>query len=443
MSTPQSLLQDQPAWLAPAWAELGQREVPGPPANPHIRDLYADAHHAEISSDEVPWCAAFVSACLERSSVPSPRTLLARDYLNWGTALIGPRLGAIAVLSRGPDPSAGHVAFLIGQTGDQLILLGGNQSNGVTVQAFPKSCLLSLRWPDPTAMPAPKSSTPLPSPAPSPYFDAALSHVLAMEGGYTNDPADPGGPTNFGITLADYARFSKTAILPANRDALTYGLQHIALADVRAIYLEDYWTPASCPQLPATLAFFHFDTAVNMGTGTAIRMLQTALDCQIDGELGPKTIAAAARADPAKVLTTYADIRRRRYRSLAGFPRFGRGWIARVDTTIARALALTSTTGTSAMTIEPSTAAPAAAEPKWWGQSLTIWGALVTGLAAVLPAIGPAFGLNVSPATIHTAADQIMGIAQAVTGLAGTLAAIYGRTRAVQPLIQRTVTLKV
>jgi uncharacterized protein (TIGR02594 family) len=433
--------QDQPAWLSPAWVELGQHELLGTPANPRIRDLYADAHHSEITSDEVAWCAAYVSACLERAKIPSTRSLLARDYLAWGGALDTPRLGAIAVLSRDPDPNAGHVAFLIGQTADQLILLGGNQSNAVTVQAFPKSRLLSLRWPSPTAAAASPPSVPT---APNPLFDRALTHVLEMEGGYTNDPADPGGPTNFGITLAGYARSTKTTVTASNRDALTYALQHIALAHVRAIYLGNYWLPSGCPHLPPALAFFHFDTAVNMGTGTAIRMLQTALaqiapDCQIDGEPGPQTQAAARRADPSLALSAYAELRRRRYRSLAGFPRFGRGWLRRVDTTLARALSLI-TTGTPAMTIENTASA---AEPKWWGQSLTIWGAVVTGLAAVLPAVGPAFGLNVSPATVHTAADQIMGIAQALTGLAGTLAAIYGRTRAIQPLIQRTVTLKV
>lgn len=432
--------QDQPAWLALAWAEFGQHELPGSAANPRIRDLYADAHHPETTSDEVPWCAAYVSACVERSGMRSTRSLRARDYLSWGTSLDAPRFGAIAVLSRDPDPNAGHVAFYIGQTESHLILLGGNQSNAVTVQEFPKSRLLSLRWPEASATPLPAATPPVA--APNLIFEQALTHVLEMEGGYTNDPADPGGPTNFGITLADYARFTKTPGTAANREALTYALQHIALADVRAIFLDDYWLPSGCPQLPPALAVFHFDTAVNMGTGTAIRMLQTALGCHIDGELGPQTIAAAARANAAKSLAAYADLRRRRYRTLAGFPRFGRGWLSRVDTTLSRALAQI-TTGNTAMTSEPAPSTAPAAEPKWWGQSLTIWGALVTGLAAVLPAVGPAFGVNVSPSTVHTAADQIMGIAQAVMGLAGTLAAIYGRTRAVQPLIQRTVTLKV
>ena len=83
------------------------------------------------------------------------------------------------------------------------------------------------------------------------------------------------------------------------------------------------------------------------------------------------------------------------------------------------------------------------AQPKWWGQSLTIWGGVVTGLAAVLPVIGPVFGLTVSPATVHTAADQMIAVAQALGGLTGTLAVIFGRVRATQPLMQRTMTVKV
>ena len=80
--------------------------------------------------------------------------------------------------------------------------------------------------------------------------------------------------------------------------------------------------------------------------------------------------------------------------------------------------------------------------PKWWGHSLTIWGAVVAGLAAVLPALGPALGVEISPQIIHTSADQVTAIVQAAIGLAGTLAAIFGRVRATQPLEQRSVTLK-
>ena len=435
---------DQPAWLEKAWAELGQPETPGPDTNPRIRDLFADAGHPEVVSDEVAWCAAFASACLERAHTPSTRSLLARSYLDWGDALSSPRLGAIAVLSRDPDPQSGHVGFLIGETFDTLLLLGGNQHNAVTVAPFPKSRLLALRWPT-----SPQSATvrgavtdagaraPPSSPDAGPLFPAALAHVLEMEGGYTDDPADPGGPTNFGITLADYARHLRASINPITRDDLITGLKTITPAQVRSIYETLYWAPAGCVSLPSPLAFFHFDTAVNMGTGTAIRMLQTALGVTIDGEIGPDTVSAAARANPSVRLDVYAALRRRRYRSLATFARFGRGWLNRVETTLARSK--TFIPKGPAMTPDQQPAL----EPKWWGRSLTIWGAVVAGLAAVLPVLSPAIGVEVTPDAVHTAADQIAAVVQAATGLAGTLIAIYGRVRATQPLQQRLVTVKI
>jgi uncharacterized protein (TIGR02594 family) len=424
---------DQPPWLAAAWSELGQYETAGPRSNPRIRALFADAGHPEITSDETAWCAAFVSACLERSGCASTRSLRARSYLNWGVTLAQPRLGAIAILSRGSDPALGHVGFVAGWTGTTIRLLGGNQGDAVSVATFDRARLLSLRWP--------AGQTDKPQ---VPIFDQAFTHVLNMEGGYTDDPADAGGPTNLGITLADYAGARGVTLGPQNRDRLLAGLKQLTKSEARAIYAARYWTPSGAPSLPPPLALFHFDTAVNMGTGTAIRMLQTALDCTVDGEIGPVTIAAATRADPGSTLATYADLRRRRYRTLSTFPRFGRGWLARVEATLARAKALASITPKGSNPMTPTqTVTPAATQPKWWGRSLTIWGAVVAGLAAVLPAVGPAIGVEITPATVHTAADQVGAIAQAVTGLAGTIAAIYGRVRATQPLEQRLLTLKV
>ena len=86
---------------------------------------------------------------------------------------------------------------------------------------------------------------------------------------------------------------------------------------------------------------------------------------------------------------------------------------------------------------------PAADIGKWWGNSSTVWGAVITGLAAVLPALGPAMGMSITPDTIHSGADQVAAIIQAVVGLAGTVATIRGRVNATQPLTQRFVSLKI
>ena len=203
------------------------------------------------------------------------------------------RFGAVAVLSRGSDPSAGHVGFLLGETDGHVLLLGGNQGDAVSVAAFPKTRLLGFRWPQ--AEPASQSDPSLPAPKSDALFGQALAHVLEMEGGFTDDPYDPGGPTNRGITLKVFADWKGVPLNEANRAALKAELRRIPETAVRDIYFARYWAPAHCAELAAALAFFHFDAAVNHGVTGAMRLLQRAVDTDADGEIGPNTRAAIAR----------------------------------------------------------------------------------------------------------------------------------------------------
>ena len=98
-------------------------------------------------------------------------------------------------------------------------------------------------------------------------FLKALAHVLDMEGGYSNDPYDPGGPTNRGITLDVYAGFKKETVDDASRARLVAELKRIPDATVTTIYRQRYFTPAACPVFTAPLALMHFDAAVNHGVG--------------------------------------------------------------------------------------------------------------------------------------------------------------------------------
>ncbi|MBX9861584.1 MAG: TIGR02594 family protein [Hyphomicrobium sp.] len=365
---------DSERWLSQAWREFGQAEHAGAKENARIVAMFRDAGHASVVRDEVAWCAAYCGASLERAGIRSTRSLMARSYLAWGEALAEPRMGAVAVFSRGSDP--------------------------------------------------------------------ALGHVLEMEGGFTDDPHDPGGPTNLGITLAVFAAWRKTAVSAANRARLIRDLKAIDRATVTAIYRTRYWDAAHCDALPAPIAFMHFDAAVNHGVGTAIRCLQEALGVSIDGEVGPETRAAAARASIAATLDAYAAIRERRYRALPHFWRFGRGWLRRVDVTLSRARAAldthreTSNTeqGDADMNLTPSMPS----DGKWWGHSLTIWGTIVTVLSSVLPALAPVTGIDVTPDLIESAGRGVVETVQAVGALIGTLLTIYGRVRADQP-IQRVI----
>lgn len=446
-------MMEQPPWLAAAWAELGQREVRGSADNARIRAFFRDVGHPAILHDEVAWCAAFAGACLERAGFASTRSLMARSYLRWGEEIEGGRLGAIVVLSRGSDPAAGHVGFLLGETASHLMLLGGNQGDAVSVAAYPKTRLIGLRWPQ--SVPQQRSeASPEQSGAASEIFAQALVHVLEMEGGYTDDPHDPGGPTNRGVTLATYAAWKRTPLTTQSRETLKSELRRIPDDVVRDIYIQRYWRPAFCAEMAPPLAFFHFDASVNHGVTGAMRLLQRAVGTDVDGEIGPNTRAAIASLSTQEILARYAEVRRERYRALPHFWRFGRGWLARVDKTLSRARVLADPAiGDIAAAQIPSTAdqqkgsvsmgeSTQQTERKWWGQSITIWGAVITGLSTVLPAVAPAFGFDITGDLVREAGEGIVQSVQAVGGLIGTLMTIYGRMRASRPLAQRNVQMK-
>lgn len=272
--------------------------------------------------------------------------------------------------------------------------------------------------------------------------------LLGIPGDNTisDDPFDPGGPTNFGITLKVYADFLGRTLDGSSREALKNGLRSIAAETVRDIYRRRYWEPAQCPEIPPGLQLFHFDAAVNHGVGTAIRSLQEAVGTDADGEIGPLTRAAIAACDAGLVIERYAAIRERRYRALPHFWRFGRGWLNRVTATRTAALARTARARTSQQPNNGDTAMTTSSEVpgpgKWWGHSLTVWGAIVTALAAIVPGLGPIAGLDITGEVVRQLGTEIGSIAQAIAGVIGTLMTIYGRARASAPLVRREMNVR-
>lgn len=137
-------------WLYNAYGEIGVHETPGTAATARIVE-YHDVTTLRATSDEVPWCASFVGWCLEKAGIRSTKSAAARSYASWGYDLKTPREGAVVVLSRGPDPTKGHVGFWIGETDDRVCLLGGNQRDQVCEELYPKSQIVALRWPFPVS----------------------------------------------------------------------------------------------------------------------------------------------------------------------------------------------------------------------------------------------------------------------------------------------------
>jgi len=170
----------------------------------------------------------------------------------------------------------------------------------------------------------------------------ALKFVLSQEGGYSNDPADKGGATNFGITHAEYDADR------IDRGLLTQSIRLITAEEVRSIYDRKYWQAGKCGQLPAPLDLIHFDGCVNIGIGGATRLLQKAVGSKVDGGFGPQTLKDVENAlkdnDSLAIALNIIDLRREYYRRIvdrnATQGVFLKGWLNRCN-----ALQLAATNG--------------------------------------------------------------------------------------------------
>lgn len=167
-------------------------------------------------------------------------------------------------------------------------------------------------------------------------FDLCLAHVLRHEGGYVDHPADPGGATNMGITIKTLARWRQVSPWWDLPKAEVKELSH---GEAGRIYRALYWTACQAGDLPPGIDLAVFDYAVNSGPDRAIRTLQAALGVIVDGRVGPLTIAAARKADAARIINAVCDRRLGFLRALKTFPTFGRGWTSRVASVRAAALA--------------------------------------------------------------------------------------------------------
>jgi lysozyme family protein len=167
-------------------------------------------------------------------------------------------------------------------------------------------------------------------------FTACLPVILASEGGYVDDPADPGGATNLGITINTLSNWLGRSATVAEVKALTP-------QSVAAIYLANYYDAAGCQFCPAGVDLMIFDMAVNQGPGTATRALQAAAGVPADGQIGPATKAAIAASDAHTLIEAIRQRRDAMYHALPTFARFGSGWIARLDRTAAIAQQMAAT----------------------------------------------------------------------------------------------------
>lgn len=127
-------------------------------------------------------------------------------------------------------------------------------------------------------------------------FLRAVAVVLDHEGGYVNDPRDPGGETKYGISKRSYPSLD---------------IANLTREDAIAIYYRDWWQRYGYGRLQdEAVATKLLDMAVNMGPAAAHKLLQEALvflgyDIAVDGVIGPQTIGAANKAEPKRLLQVF------------------------------------------------------------------------------------------------------------------------------------------
>lgn len=126
---------------------IGETEIRGAMHNPKIVAMFKKSGAEWVQDDETPWCAAFVGAVLKDAGLIGTMKLNARSYLKWGTAITSPSEGDIAVFWRGSkDGWQGHVAFFVRfEPNGDVVVLGGNQGDAVSIKTYPAERLLGFR----------------------------------------------------------------------------------------------------------------------------------------------------------------------------------------------------------------------------------------------------------------------------------------------------------
>lgn len=150
-------------------------------------------------------------------------------------------------------------------------------------------------------------------------FDEAFDRLIGFEGGYSNNPVDPGAETCWGVT----ARVARA-------NGYVGEMRSMHRETAKELYRKLYWSPMRCDSMPDALKFTLFDAAVNSGVKQAVIWLQRAMDVGDDGVLGPLTLEAAQRSNGLRLAVKFTAERLDFMTSLPTWASFGKGWARRI-----------------------------------------------------------------------------------------------------------------
>lgn len=151
-------------------------------------------------------------------------------------------------------------------------------------------------------------------------INKAFEILMTFEGGLSDDKADRGGMTKYGVSRASHPELD---------------IAGLTKEQAKAIYYKEYWIPSYCSELKPELQYIHFDTAVNCGVGMAARLLQRASRVKEDGVIGHTTLLTAMNTS----INEYAGIRIKYCNAVVEKDKvqsiFLQGWINRINKIIA------------------------------------------------------------------------------------------------------------
>lgn len=146
-------------------------------------------------------------------------------------------------------------------------------------------------------------------------FDPVFDRLIGHEGGYVNNPLDPGGETNWGISKRSYPNID---------------IKNLTRNGAKEIYRVDFWNRINGDRLPDGVSYQLFDFAVNSGIEVAVRYFQRALGVADDGHWGPVSQSAADQTSESDMILGLNAERLEFMTKLVNWPNASRGWARRI-----------------------------------------------------------------------------------------------------------------
>lgn len=154
-------------------------------------------------------------------------------------------------------------------------------------------------------------------------WEQCLALVFKEEGGYANDPHDPGKRTNHGVTQETWEEY-------VGRPVTEEEMKNLTVQDVTPLYKKNYWNACRCDDLPEGVDYAVFDLSVNSGVRRAAKTIQAVLGVVADGKIGPVTIAACEAANARDVATRVCEARLAFLQGLPTWQYYSKNWSSRV-----------------------------------------------------------------------------------------------------------------